>query len=372
MKSIARRTLLQGGLFGAVCACTSPRTLFAGPSAEKYVCPPCGCAMDGKEFSAPGACPACGMTLVQKPAPPGATPFEPTELTSGAGAFLAAGGRGHERKRITVHYYKPAGFNQRSPILLVIPGSGRNGDAYRDAWIDAAEAANVLVAALSYPEADYDFAAYQMGGVIRDLVIRNMPTGPNGEELSSVHIRDEDISFNLNIRPDEWIFNDFDRIFALIAATVNSSQTSYDMFGHSAGGQILHRHTLFHPRSHADRIIAANAGLYTLPDLALPQPIGLKDSGVTEASLTASFGCRLTILLGERDNDGEAGGIQLHTPLIDQQGVDRLSRGRYFFQAGRKRAQSLGARFNWAMEVVPGVGHDYRAMGRAAARLLYG
>lgn len=39
-------------------------------SGKVYVCPPCGCAADGKEFPAPGACPECGMPLVEKaPAP---------------------------------------------------------------------------------------------------------------------------------------------------------------------------------------------------------------------------------------------------------------------------------------------------------------
>ena len=30
----------------------------------KYVCPPCGCDSDGKEFDDPGYCPSCGMQLV--------------------------------------------------------------------------------------------------------------------------------------------------------------------------------------------------------------------------------------------------------------------------------------------------------------------
>jgi len=42
----------------------------APKSGKVYVCPPCGCAADGKEFPAPGACPECGMPLVEKaPAP---------------------------------------------------------------------------------------------------------------------------------------------------------------------------------------------------------------------------------------------------------------------------------------------------------------
>jgi hypothetical protein len=37
------------------------------PKGKVYVCPPCGCAADGKEFPAPGECPECGMQLIEKP-----------------------------------------------------------------------------------------------------------------------------------------------------------------------------------------------------------------------------------------------------------------------------------------------------------------
>ena len=36
------------------------------PPKKVYVCPPCGCAADGKEFPEPGTCPECGMPLVEK------------------------------------------------------------------------------------------------------------------------------------------------------------------------------------------------------------------------------------------------------------------------------------------------------------------
>lgn len=37
----------------------------AGDGKKTYVCPPCGCDMDGKQVPAPGACSACGMPLVE-------------------------------------------------------------------------------------------------------------------------------------------------------------------------------------------------------------------------------------------------------------------------------------------------------------------
>jgi hypothetical protein len=71
---LVRRTFL-----GVACACAAAPLAFAQsppqpPAGGKYVCPPCGCSQDGKEFDKPGVCPdpACGMTLVPKtpPAPP--------------------------------------------------------------------------------------------------------------------------------------------------------------------------------------------------------------------------------------------------------------------------------------------------------------
>ncbi|MET0338927.1 MAG: heavy metal-binding domain-containing protein [Caulobacter sp.] len=352
---------------GAACLCGGGFVQAREPGG--YVCPPCGCAKDGERFAASGECPACGMTLV--PAD-GAPPFEPKSIEAGSGAFLAAGGAGREAKRITVQYHRPKHFTPASPVLLVLHGAGRNTDSYRDAWIETSERHGVLIAALGYPEKDYDFAAYHMGGVIKDLVLRNAPTTASGGLPASLHMRDEDILFAHNPHPAEWLFADFDGIFAVLATAAGSTRTSYDLFGHSAGGQILLRLVLFRPENRADRIVAANAGLYTLPDLNRPQLIGMHGTGVTEASLKASLGNRLTLLLGELDNDGEKGGQHLHTPLLDQQGVGRLDRGRYFFDFAKSQAAAMGAPFEWPLQTVPGVAHDQAGMARAAARLFYG
>ncbi|HLZ76494.1 heavy metal-binding domain-containing protein [Phenylobacterium sp.] len=76
MTLASRRFILQGAFFGVACACAAVGAASAQAPAsppkpgQKYVCPPCGCAADGKEFDAPGACPECGMPLVAKPADP--------------------------------------------------------------------------------------------------------------------------------------------------------------------------------------------------------------------------------------------------------------------------------------------------------------
>ena len=47
------------------------------------------------------------------------------------------------------------------------------------------------------------------------------------------------------------------------------------------------------------------------------------------------------------------------------------SRG-YFHAQAAQTAARIGARFDWSLQVVPGVGHDPEGMSRAAARYLYG
>jgi hypothetical protein len=294
---------------------------------------------------------------------------EPEPLPLGRSSFDMPGGRNRESSVITVHCYRPGTFTRHSPILLVIPGAGRNGDDYRDAWVGHADAAGILVASPNYPEDRYDPAAYHLGGTIQNLSLGEpLP----GSTRNSRYLRDEDIRFDVNPRREEWLFNDFDRLFARVARATGSDQRRYDLFGHSAGGQILHRHAILWSSSRVRRIVAANSGFYTLPDPARPLPTGLAGLGVDDRALRRAFARDLTILLGEKDNDPDRGGTHLHTPMIDQQGRHRLARGQFFHRFASQRARELGVELRWDLRVVPGVGHDYRGMSAAAAALLYG
>lgn len=269
---------------------------------------------------------------------------------------------------IRIHYYRAATFGSESPILIVVPGAGRNGDEYRDAWIDAADEHGLLVLAPEYPEPPYDFAAYHFGGVLENLELRDVTIDEHG----SVWIDDEDIVFDVNTNRDTWLFQDFDLLFDQTVVATGSTQDAYDIFGHSAGGQILHRLPLFYPSSKARRIVAGNSGFYTLPRLDVALPFGLGGTPITEADLRLAFGAPLVLLVGELDDASEMGGTHLRTPIADSWGIGRLERGRRFYAESRRVAESMGADFTWQVEVVPGVGHDFRMMSAAAAEYLYG
>lgn len=360
-----RRTFLVTSAAGLVgCARGRGRAVEAGG----FRCPPCGCAMDGEVFDAPGVCPACGMSL--EAVGEAVLGDDPASLPTGSGVFSVAGGPGRRDHRIRVHYYRPAAFTPASPILIVVPGAGRNSGEYRNAWLGTAERTGTLVAALGYPERAYDFGAYHLGGVASRVVQRDPQV--ERRERSTV-IRLEDDGFHVGVERDRsrWLFADLDRIFEGLRDATGSDRQRYLLFGHSAGAQVLHRAALFHPELRASAVVAANAGFYTLPVLTRPFPLGLGGVGLGEDDLERALSVNLTVLLGELDNDDDAGGTLLHTPALDaEQGPSRLDRGRTFYRVGRRQAERLGSRFSWRLGTVPGVGHDHRGMARAAAEIL--
>ena len=186
-----------------------------------------------------------------------------------------------------------------------------------------------------------------------------------------VHLAESRWEVEVNADRAEWLFSDFDRIFDLVVEELSGKQRSYDIFGHSAGGQILHRMALLYPASKAKRIVAGNSGFYTLPSNDFSMPLGLKGSSLTEKDMEASFAKKLIVLVGELDNEKETGGTLLRSPSVDQQGLHRLARAKFFVQQAQVQARDLGVDLNWELQVVPGVGHNQREMAKAAAKYLY-
>lgn len=291
------------------------------------------------------------------------------QINNGSGMFTVPGGIGSENKSISVYYYKPKNFGKKSKVLLVIPGSGRNGDSYRDSWIATSEKHNVLILSPSYPEKDYVYEDYHLGGIIEETNTRESISFT--QNSNHVFLDEDKVSITMNLDSKTWIFNDLDRIFDIAVKSLKTKQKKYDVFGHSAGGQILHRFAIFQTKSNADRIIAANAGSYTLTDFETSFPFGLKNTDMPIKDIKKSFTKKLTVFVGELDNADEKGGILLRSKTVDKQGLHRLARAKYFFKTARKKAASLGYKFNWELRIIPKVVHNQKKMARAAANYLY-
>ncbi|MDH5824645.1 hypothetical protein QFW77_16865 [Luteimonas sp. RD2P54] len=340
-------------------AAATPLPLLPGSRTPVYVCPPCPHVADVRDahpHHGPGTCPVCGMTLVERPLRPGASP---AALHAGPGTFtIHAGPRG--TREVDVYYYRPRGLGERSPVLIVLPGAGRNAWDYRDHWIDAAERFGVLVLSPHYPESRYPrFWNYNLAGMIGDVVI--------DQEARAM------IDYRIATDRQQWLFDDMDRIFDQTLRATGLKTPRYDLFGHSAGGQFLHRFALFAAGdTRAERILASNAGWYTVPDAEARFPYGLADAPIEPRQLAAAFARRLVVFLGGADDAGETRGDLVRSPETDRQGLHRLARGRHFYARAAKLAASMETEFNWALTVVPGVGHDPKRMSEAAAAYLYG
>jgi len=320
---------------------------------HNFVCPPCDRPCDALTFKEDGICPHCNMNLIMHVE---ATSLNEVQILEGSGNFIIEGGEGHKEKTIRVFYHRPSKLNSNSKVLLVIPGAGRNGNNYRDAWVNAAEKYNVLVLSPQYSEKHYpQFWNYNLAGMLVDVKI-------NKERTAMV-------DFKINDNPKDWLYDDFDRMFDLVKTEIQLSTEDYDMFGHSAGGQLLHRLAIFKPSSKANRILSSNSGWYTVPTPSEDFPVGLKNSSSSIEQI--DFSTNLILFLGEKDDANETRGDLRHTPELDKQGLYRLARGKYFYQTSKKIADSVDKAFSWKLEIVPGIGHDFEEMSKAAADYLY-
>jgi hypothetical protein len=259
----------------------------------------------------------------------------------GAGSFCFVDDRGSEGKPLTVWYYRPLRFSETTPIVFVMHGVKRDADFYRDNWMATAERFGFLLICPEFAKADYPHrTAYQLGNLFDR---EGRPTPKNG-----------------------WTFGVIERLFDSVRAATGNAGERYHIYGHSAGGQFVHRLALFLPEARYATAVAANSGWYTMPTLdGRKFPYGLRDSGSTLEMLKAAFGNRLVILLGEEDTDAEDPFLRT-SKGARRQGRNRFERGQAFFATAR-----LGVTLNWTLETVPGAAHFDPLMMPAAARLLF-
>lgn len=256
---------------------------------------------------------------------------------------------------IDVFVYRAARHGPMSPVVIVIPGENRNAEGSRRAWIEAADRYGLMVIVPRFSKADFpDSADYNIAGMLRE--------DPRRDE------RDESLPLT---QQNDWLFRDIEAIFDAARLRNGVITPRYDLFGHSAGGQIVHRMVMFAPQARFNRAVAANAGWYTVPDMDAPFPYGLARLPFAAQQVDRAFDRRMTLLLGDEDDADERRGTLRKSKWAKQQGAGRIDRGRYFYDQARRMAAQHGKDLHWAMRIVRGVGHDHRAMSRAAADYLY-
>lgn len=223
-------------------------------------------------------------------------------------------------------------------------GTKRNGETYRDAWLSHARNGRFLLLVPEFTKQEYpNSLGYNLGNMFSR-------SGARIDEAS-------------------WSFTVIEDLFDHVNAITHNKQSSYSIYGHSAGGQFVHRLMMFKPKARIRTAIAANAGWYTLPTDDTAFPYGLKDSGIVSSSVSNSFGKHLIILLGDKDTDPNHKSLR-RTNEAMQQGEHRFARGHHFYKTAVTAAEEQNVPLKWQLKVVPGVEHHDSDMSPAAAELL--
>jgi dienelactone hydrolase len=267
------------------------------------------------------------------------------ELNIGSGSFVFIDSLGNKNKPITVFYYRPENLTANSAVVFVMHGANRNGREYRDTWIEYAELGQFLLLVPEFSRQQYwGSRQYNLGNTFTSL----------GEPIDQ----------------SKWGFTAIEHIFDYVKASTKIKTRTYSIYGHSAGGQFVHRLVLFNGKARINTAICANPGWYTMPAFSDRFPYGLKDSGITKERLKQAFQQKLIILLGDQDIDEHHISLR-KTPEAVAQGKHRFERGLNFYKTAKHEATRRRIPLEWAFKIVRGVGHSNEKMAEAAAELLF-
>lgn len=243
-----------------------------------------------------------------------------------------------------LHSARPVRFDASTPVLFVHHGVARNGQDYRDYWADLVDTAGILAIAVEFPEETFpEYLWYNFGNL-------------------------HDTAGTPNPRA-QWTFGIVPRLFAALRAQGVTMCDRYGLFGHSAGGQFVHRMLSFGYRESVAVAVSANAGTYAMPALETPWPFGLGETELDTPALRDLLGFPITVMAGTADTK-TTGRFFPKGPRSMRQGPTRWHRAHSYVRAGREAAATLGVACAWRVIDVADVGHDGRRMSEAAAPVI--
>jgi hypothetical protein len=245
---------------------------------------------------------------------------------------------------LLLHGARPQRYDELTPVLIVHHGVARNGRDYRDYWLRLVDEAGILAIAVEFTEVAFpDYLWYHFGN-------RHDESGaPNPRQ--------------------QWTYGIDERLFVALREQKLTRRDKYGLFGHSAGGQFVHRMLSFGYRDRVAVAVSANAGTYAMPDLGIAWPFGLGEAGLDSRALRCVLEFPLVVMTGTRDTK-TTGRYFPKGPRSMRQGVTRHQRAHNYVRAGHAAAEALGTRCAWTVINVPGVGHDGEQMSVAAAPLV--
>ena len=248
-----------------------------------------------------------------------------------------------DKPDLDVYYHLPEIINDETKVLFVIHGNSRNADNYLNTWIKLAKDKNYAIFAPHFKRSQFiSFNTLQMS-------------------TSSGKIRNE---ANL------YLNNSIDLLFDHIKPLFDLSQDGYDIYGHSAGAQFVHRYLLFSNSPKVNKAVAANAGWYTFLDGSnFPYGINNPPIDFNSQNVINFLNMDLHIHIGSADTDISSSVNQ--SEGANNQGLNRFQRANNFFNYTTKIVEENDLNYNWSFLVVDGVAHSNSRMSKAAAEVIF-
>lgn len=259
--------------------------------------------------------------------------------------------------KLNAYFYLPSKINPDSPVIFVMHGTKRNAESYLKHFAPIAERYNAVAVAPEFSKKYYPKSTHYTTGVAKAKPV-------SGGKYRSKQWQ----------QPYEFLYNEIEHLFEGVKQKLNLEACGYYLYGHSAGGQFIHRMLTFAPNSRVIRAVAANSGWYTLPakgdgkDKNYFMPYGLQGTPVDKRSMQKSFKHHLVVLVGE--NDTKTPDKDKYVRKTSQamfQGENRYDRAMKYFAVAKQSAESLKTDFNWRIGVVPQANHSSRKMALSAA-----
>lgn len=258
-----------------------------------------------------------------EPAPNAPAAFQDMEL----GDFEFRDERGHSDRPVHVWFARPEDAGPEAKLVFVLHGDTRIGERVRDIAAPLVAPYGFTVVAPNFPQEGYPGDVYDLGGMV-------------------------DSSGVLQPRED-WALPLIEHLFDHLRERWSLASTSYDIIGHSAGGQFVQRLVLFVPRARFRRAVASGPGTLAFPDETVSAPYGLGGVDLTSEDLARSLSRDFVLLVGERDiTEGP------RPAPVRAHGKSRVSRAFRLFAAAHEAAVALGVPLRWRLRVVPGLDHS--------------
>lgn len=271
----------------------------------------------------------------------------------GEGSFEYNGYEPLKDKSVTVFYYTPTkGDITKMPVLFSFHGAERSGKIQLNAWKYFAEQYGFIVIAPEFSKTYFSENDYQFGGVFTSKDFKTLQ------------------------KEEKWTGKVVESLFDFFRAETKSTASTYNMFGHSAGAQFVHRFLMAMPYARVNKAVAANAGSWTFPypegivgadGEAYGWPMSVMGTPFTkESTLSNFYSKKLFIQLGQLDTDVNDPNLPKTPPALAQ-GRYRLERGRFFYEECKKLARNAGVKFGFQKAEVADAGHSTLRMvyGRA-------